>query len=178
MGANTEAMEVAIPAQLDRTGLAELYGREAESAKALAYLLTGDWPSAEDLVHEAFVRLAGRWVHLRKTEAFHQYLRRTLVNLHISRLRRLRLERAWLRSESAKRAAHSSVPDMDTENDLLSALRVLPKRQQAAVVLRYCFDLSEAQVAEEMSCSLAAARGLIARGIRTLRRNLGGGSDG
>src|SRR5262249_42709841 len=74
-------------------GLAELYERHAGAAIGLAYLLTGDRYHAEDLVQEAFVRVAGRFRHLRDEGAFEGYLRRTVVNLFTSQLRRRRLER-------------------------------------------------------------------------------------
>jgi RNA polymerase sigma factor (sigma-70 family) len=79
-----------------RSDLAELYVRHVPAANRLAFLLTGDPSQAEDLVHDAFVRCVGRFGHLRAHEAFEAYLRRTIVNLHTSRLRRLRLERAFL----------------------------------------------------------------------------------
>ena len=65
----------------DTGKLAELYVRYADGAVRLAYLTTGDLALAEDLVQDAFVRLAGRLVHLRDPGAFEAYLRRTVVNL-------------------------------------------------------------------------------------------------
>src|SRR6266576_4362892 len=79
--------------------LAELYVRHAAEATRLAYLLTGDRQLAEDLVQDAFVKLAGRLVHLRDPGAFHAYLRRTVVNLSNSHFRRRKVERAYLERE-------------------------------------------------------------------------------
>src|SRR5438105_4353777 len=76
--------------------LGELYVRHADDAVRLAYLLTGDRALAEDLVQDAFVRLAGRLVHLRDPDAFDAYLRRTVVNLSNSYFRRKKVERAYL----------------------------------------------------------------------------------
>src|SRR6058998_3162610 len=76
--------------------LGELYLRHAHDAVRLAYLLTGDRALAEDLVQDAFVRLAGRLVHLRDPCAFDAYLRRTVVNLSRSHFRRKKVERAYL----------------------------------------------------------------------------------
>src|SRR6266487_3208486 len=76
--------------------LGELYLRHADAAARLAYLLTRDHALAEDLVQEAFVRLAGRLLHLRDPEAFDAYLRRTVVNLSNSYFRRKRVERAYV----------------------------------------------------------------------------------
>src|ERR671930_2336084 len=76
--------------------LGELYLRHADSAVRLAYLLTRDHALAEDLVQDAFVKLAGRLVHLRDPGAFDAYLRKTVVNLSNSHFRRRKVERAYL----------------------------------------------------------------------------------
>jgi DNA-directed RNA polymerase specialized sigma24 family protein len=60
--------------------IGELYQRHAPGAVRLAYLITGDGMLAEDLAHEAFVRLLGRFRDLRNPRAFPWYLRRTVVN--------------------------------------------------------------------------------------------------
>src|SRR5438309_10196048 len=80
----------------DTGRLGELYVRHADDAVRLAYLLTGERALAEDVVQDAFVRLAGRLVHLRDPGAFDAYLRRTVVNLCNSQFRRRRVERAYL----------------------------------------------------------------------------------
>src|SRR5438874_4654487 len=81
--------------------LGELYVRHADDAVRLAYLLTGDRAMAEDLVQDAFVRLAGRLTHLRDPGAFEAYLRRTVVNLANSHFRRRKVERAYLERTQA-----------------------------------------------------------------------------
>src|SRR5205085_4399679 len=93
--------------------LGELYVRHADDAVRLAYLLTGDRALAEDVVQDAFVRLAGRLVHLRDPAAFPAYLRRTVVNLTNSHFRRKRVERSYLaRERTAVRPETGSV-DLD-----------------------------------------------------------------
>jgi RNA polymerase sigma-70 factor (sigma-E family) len=150
-------------------GLGELYARHAGAAVGLAYLLTGDRHMAEDLAQEAFVRLAGRFRHLREAAAFEAYLRRTVVNLFTSQLRRKRLERAYLRRESGRRPPEQELPDVEARDELWRALQRLPERQRAAVVLRYYEDLPEREVAATLRCSNAAAKSLIARGMQNLR---------
>jgi hypothetical protein len=66
--------------------LEEIYIRNAPSALRLAYFLTGDRELAEDLTQEAFVRVAGRFRHLREPDDLPAYLRRTIVNLFTSPL--------------------------------------------------------------------------------------------
>lgn len=170
---STERLDEATPG-----GLADLYARNIPSAMRLAYLLTGNQHQAEDLVHEAFVRCVGRFRHLRVPDAFDAYLRRAIVNLHTSGLRRKRLERAWLRQEG-HRAAHaaSTLPDVGERTDLWDKLMKLPPRQRAALVLRYYEDLSERETAEVLGCSVAAVKSLVARGTEALRREIPRGED-
>jgi RNA polymerase sigma factor (sigma-70 family) len=78
--------------------LAELYRRHVPGAVRLAYLMTGDRVLAEDLAQDAFVRLTGRFAHIRNPDAFPAYLRRTVVNLVKNHYRRLKMERSHLES--------------------------------------------------------------------------------
>jgi len=154
--------------------LAELYVRHAPAAGRFAYLLTADHQQAQDLVQEAFVRIVGRFGHLRVPDAFDAYLRRTIVNLHTSRLRRLRVERAYLERERGRVApAVGAMPDVGAREELWRALRRLPARQRAAVVLRYYEDLSEQATADVLRCSTAAVKSLVARAMATLRDEIG-----
>ena len=153
--------------------LADLYVRHAPAAMRLAFLLTGDRTAAEDLVQEAFVRVTGRFGHLRVPDAFAAYLRRTIVNLHTSQLRRVRLERAHLGREGHA-APLDAMPDVDAREDLWRELLRLPPRQRAAVVLRFYEDLSERETAEALRCSTAAVKSLVARAMGSLRARIGG----
>lgn len=153
--------------------LAELYERHAPAAGRLAYLLTGDPGLAEDLVQDAFVRVVGRFAHLRVPDAFDAYLRRTIVNLHVSQLRRRRVERAYLERHSRSSERTDAMPDIGERDELWRAVQSLPPRQRAAVVLRFYEDLSEQQTAETLRCSTAAAKSLVARAMETLRPRVG-----
>jgi RNA polymerase sigma-70 factor (sigma-E family) len=157
----------------DRGAMSDLYARYVPSAIRLAYLLTGDHQQAEDLAHEAFVRCTGRFAHLRARSAFDAYLRRAVVNLHTSVLRRRRLEREWIRREGGPIAhASSAMPDVAGREDLWRALGTLPSRQRAALVLRYYVDLTEADAATALGCSVAAVKSLVARGSKALRASI------
>jgi RNA polymerase sigma-70 factor (sigma-E family) len=159
--------------------LAELFVRQVPRAVAIAYLMTGDRGIAEDLAQEAFIRLTGRFRHIRSPDAFDAYLRRTVVNLSISHLRRRRVERAYLERERRRptRSAQT-LPDLGRREELWSVLLELPARQRAALVLRYYEDLSERQTAEILGTSVAAVRSLVSRGIEVLRGRIRGEDDG
>ena len=159
------------------TTLDDLYARHAPAAGRLAFLLTGDRGAAEELVQEAFVRLVGRFRHRRVPDAFEAYLRRTIVNLHTSSLRRLRLERRELDRARAAAPGTETLPDLEMRDEIWKALLDLPPRQRAVVVLRFYEDLSERQTAEVMRTSTNAVKSLLARAMRTLRDRIGSEID-
>jgi RNA polymerase sigma-70 factor (sigma-E family) len=158
--------------------LAELYERHAAEAIRLAYLLTGDRPLAEDLVQDAFVKLAGRLVHLRDPGAFDAYLRRTVVNLANSHFRRRRVERAYLRRSAAEPARFEEPHDAGRRDELWRDLQRLPARQRTAIVLRIYEDLPELRVAEILGCPPGTVRSLVSRGLAELRTHVRSDRDG
>jgi RNA polymerase sigma-70 factor (sigma-E family) len=161
--------------ETDTGRLGELYLRHADGAARLAYLLTGDHALAEDLVQEAFIRLAGRLVHLRDPEAFHAYLRRTVVNLANSHFRRRRVERAYLERERgvvSGRPGSGAERSVEDRDHLWAALEQLPERQRAAIVLRFYEDLSESSVAELLRCRPGTVKSLLSRGLQALREQI------
>lgn len=153
--------------------IADLYERHVPAAGRFAYLLTGDLGQAEDLVQEAFVRVIGRFGHLRVPDAFEAYLRRTIVNLHTSSLRRKRVERAYLERATTEAEPSAALPDIGEREDLWHALDHLTARQRAAIVLRFYEDLSERETAELLRTSPAAVKSLVARAMETLRARIG-----
>ncbi|MFH8379405.1 SigE family RNA polymerase sigma factor [Kitasatospora sp. NPDC018058] len=132
-----------------------------------AYLITGDVHDARDLLHDALARVYPKRAAIRDPGAAEGYVRRTMVRTHVSRWRRTRRE-----------VLTSALPDgpaaQEAERDeqLAVAMAGLPRRQRAAVVLRYYLDLSVAQVAGELGCSVTTAKTHLARGIKALRQEL------
>lgn len=159
------------PSEVWAGGIEELYVRYAPSALRLAYFLTGKRDLAEDMVQEAFVRVAGRFRQRGFPDDFGAYLRRTIVNISNSNLRRRRLERAWL---ARQRAEVHAVPEPDPaeRDELWLSLQELPSRQRLALVLRYYEDLSEREAAGIMRCSPGALNQLVVRGMAALRNRL------
>jgi RNA polymerase sigma-70 factor (sigma-E family) len=157
----------------DRGSLADLYVEHAPEGIRLAFLLTGDRALAEDLVQDAFARLVGRLRHLRDPAAFGAYLRRTIVNLSTSHLRRQRVARAYLERVAGSRTVDTNTND-DLDEAMHAALLRLPERQRAAIVLRFYEDLSDVQAAAILKCSPGTVRSLVSRGMTTLRATLEG----
>ena len=154
--------------------LAELYERHASEATRLAYLLTGDRALAEDLVQDAFVRMAGRFIDLRDPDGFAHYLRRTIVNLSNSWYRRKRVERAYLEREGAGPQHTASMPDPAERDALWQRLQGLNAKQRAAIVLRFYEDLSEEQTADAMGIPRGSVKSLVSRGLQAMRAQMEG----
>jgi RNA polymerase sigma-70 factor (sigma-E family) len=152
--------------------LAELYARHAPVAVRLAYLLTGDRAVAEDLVQDAFVRVAGRLGHFRDPGAFESYLRRTVVNMAKNHYRRRALERSVLSRSDPPRPVDPPEGDVVGRHVVMGALDRLPPRQRAAIVLRFYEDLPEDRIAEILRCRPGTARSLVSRGVQALRTEL------
>ena len=156
--------------------LEALYLRHGPEALRLAYLLTGDRELSEDLAQEAFVRVARRLTGLRKAESFHWYLRRTVLNLANSHLRRRRVERAHVRtlvSSATASVPWTSAPDLETKQAVRDAIAQLSARQRAVVVLRYYEDLTDQQIASVLGCPVGSVKSSLHRAAATLREHLG-----
>lgn len=152
--------------------LAALYRSHSTMATRLAYLLTGDRERAEDICHDAFVRVAGRLGFLTSEDVFVSYLRRTVVNLSNSHFRRLRLERAHQLKEVVQETSVAYQADIETRDEILTLLRALPTRQKTAIVLRFYLELSAAETSEVMNASVDAVNGLVRRGLNQIEGGL------
>ena len=165
-------------AHAESTKLDELYQRHAGAAVRLAYLLLQDRSIAEDIVQDAFVRVAGRLVHLRDPGAFDAYLRRTVVNLANSHFRSKRVERTYLSRTAAEPQIFSEAPDTGRRDELWEGLQRLPLRQRTAIVLRIYEDLPEDRVADILACRPGTVRSLVSRGLTELRVHVRSDEDG
>ena len=160
---------------LSRGRAASLYHQHCADAVRLAYLLTGNRYLAEDLAQDAFVRAFGRFQDLRRPDAFAPYLRRTIVNLSKDHFRRMQRERALsTREHTTDGEEDGRLGLLGVRDELLHALQFLPPRQRAAVVLRYCEDLSEHETAEVLGASVGAINSLVSRGLTVLREHMRG----
>jgi RNA polymerase sigma-70 factor (sigma-E family) len=131
-----------------------------------AYLLTGSHEQAEDLVQSALLAVMSRWRRVEQPEA---YLRRVMVNLLVARARRRRVVEV-LTAVLPDRPVATDEPAVPDE--VWTAVRSLPARMRAVLVLRYWEDLSEAQVAEVLGCSVGSVKSQASRGLARLRELL------
>lgn len=131
------------------------------------HVLTGDPREAEDLVQEALARSLRRWRWVRSGDAV-PYVRRAMVNTHITRWRRweARVRLGGLPDSGADDPELCRSEDWDR---LRRALVQLPVRQRMVLVLRYYEDLPDARIAELMGCRPGTVRSQAARGLAALR---------
>jgi RNA polymerase sigma factor (sigma-70 family) len=123
------------------------------------------------------VRLYARFKHRSPPDAYEVYLKTTIVNLARSHGRKRSREQAWLSRQASTKTAET-MPDLSQQDEMWGALLNLPVRQRAAVFLRYYEDLSYDQIGRVLQCSIGAVKSLLLRGLRTLRADIGGESDG
>lgn len=137
----------------------------------MCVLLSGQRETAEDIVQDAFVRVASRIQEL-STNDLGPYLRRVAVNIWKNRLRRLSLERR-VRAKGLERRLEATalVEDRDT---LWTAVMRLPPRQRACLVLRYYEDLPEHAVADVLGCSVGTVKSQTSRALALLRKEFRG----
>ena len=149
----------------DEDGFRRFVVEQQRSLLRTAYLLTGDHGLAEDLVQTALLKTYRHWGRVSGRGEPTAYVRRVLVTSHTSWLRRL--SNAEQVIESMPDRAADVVPDRDDE--MLQALRELPARMRAVVVLRFFEDRSEAQTAELLGCSVGTVKTQTSRAMVRLR---------
>lgn len=150
------------------------FERHHAELSRLAYLLTGEPDAADDLAADALVEVWRHWDRVSAADSPPAYARGVLANLCRNRLRRLgRERRGWraLWNENAHIARGTDVPAVV---DVRSALRRLPYRRRACVVLRYAFDLSEKDTALALGISVGTVKSQTSRGAAQLAELLRG----
>ena len=134
--------------------------------RRMAFLLCGDWHTAEDLVQTTLAKVFVSWRKIRRREAEHAYANRTLVNTYLAD-KRLKRSEEILTSKLPEREIQSPAPE--TRIVVLNALATLPPKSRAVVVLRYWADLSVDQVADILGCSTGNVKSQSARALDKLR---------
>ena len=164
-----DELSAPLPALPRDTAIAALFRREHGRLVAYARLHVDDLETAEDVVQEAFTGLYRRWSSLSDEALAMAYLRTAVANGARSQLRRRRTVRAFRpqRTEDVPSAEHVAVR-RDEHRRLLDGLSRLPARQREVLVLRYFFDLTEAQIADELSISKGSVKQHASRGLAAL----------
>ncbi|GAA0497569.1 SigE family RNA polymerase sigma factor [Streptomyces olivaceiscleroticus] len=149
----------------------------AELAR-LARLLTGDTEGADDLAADALVALWHRWDRVRTADHPAAYARGVVANLARSHIRSAIRERRRIALFWAQCSEHADAPDVPAVVDVQQALRTLPFRKRACVVLRHAFDLSERETALALGISVGTVKSQTSKGMAQLERLLGARAAG
>jgi len=158
--------EVAAPVALVPATFEELFTAHHGRLFRALYLIVGNSFEAEELMQDAFLRVLERWDRLENPEG---YLYRCAINSTRSRFRRLQV--------AARRTLSPGQPEdpfaaADLRDELVRALRALPERQRAALVLTDLLDLKSEEAATLLGCTAASVRSLASHGRAALRPTL------
>jgi RNA polymerase sigma-70 factor (sigma-E family) len=155
--------------------VAALFEHHYQPLCRLAYVILGDRSVAEEIVMEAVLRTFAGWTRVRDVDSSGAYLRRAVVNLCRSRIRRAALESrvgALIHRREQTRAARSEEDRRVASMAIWDAVRALPERQRACVVLRYYEDLPATEIADIMDCSVGTVKSQLAKARRKLEEVL------
>lgn len=146
---------------------AAFVGENWSSLMSIGVAISGSRHDAEDLVQAALTATYARWHTIREDEAL-AYLRRAILNSHISRWRRDRGAEVSV-DEPPTRAARDAMAAVDERLNLMPSLRALPPRQRAVIVLRYLCDLSDQDIATTLQTTTSTVRSQAVRALANLR---------
>jgi len=144
----------------------------------MAIVLTGNRADAEDLVQAALAKTYLAWDKINERAALDAYVRRAMVNTHISWWRRRRVEE-FPTDELPEQVVADHARESDMAEVVRRALDRLPQRMRAAVMLRYFEDMTEPEIAAALGISLGTVKSTVSRAVARLRidAELGANSD-
>jgi RNA polymerase sigma-70 factor (sigma-E family) len=152
-------------------GFAEFVGSRERALQRTAWLLTGDWALAQDLVQTALVRSWPRWERIRRRDNPEIYVRKVMVNTWLT----------WTRRKWRGEQPFADVPENAAPGDLASettirvavrqALATLTQRQRAVVVMRIFDDMSEADVGHALNLAVGTVKSTTAQALAKLRQD-------
>jgi RNA polymerase sigma-70 factor (sigma-E family) len=166
-------------AQRVRADFEQFVTASSDALLRTAYLVVWDAAEAQDLVQDCLLAVARRWPRVRGMDHPHAYARRVLINLALDGASRRTRRREELAVNGS--AAAAEFPDESSARrlytvgvraELVQALGTLPPRQRTVLVLRYFEDLTEAQVAELLGCSLGTVKSTASRALTRLQATL------
>ncbi|HYP22464.1 MAG TPA: SigE family RNA polymerase sigma factor [Actinomycetota bacterium] len=156
--------------------VAALFYEHYDPMRRLAYVMIGDGDAAEEIVMEAFAKALSRWKSFRTVDWPPAYLRQMVVNACRSKMRRKAIENrvnSFVHHRDEQREKTFDVEDHGLGLDVWAAVRSLPDRQRACVVLRYLEGMTEPEIAETLDVPLGTVKSQLSRGRARLADKLG-----
>jgi RNA polymerase sigma-70 factor (sigma-E family) len=155
--------------QLDEDFRQFMHGRWSAMVR-LAYGLTGDLGHAEDVAQAAFAKAYASWPRVIRAGNPDAYVRQIVINENRNRFRRRRV-RELSTGSPPETGVRDPLRHVDDRSVLVAALQALAPRQRAVVVLRYWLDLSEAEAAAALNCSVGTVKSQASRALAALRQS-------
>lgn len=137
-----------------------------------SHVLCGNAHLAEDLVQEVLARVHRKWARIEAMEAPEAYVRKAIVREYLS----------WRRRRWSTETAVADWPDhlaaggpdpavrVAARDEMWRLLSGLPRKQRAALVLRYYLDMTDDEVAATLGCASGTVRAYASRGMARLRK--------
>lgn len=135
----------------------------------LAYLVTGNQQDAEDLAHDALIRIGERWPLVSCANSPTAYAKRILVNTYLTQTRAHRIKVVPLNENEGGAARADFTLAVVDRLTVEAALRRLPARQKAAIILKYYEHLTTSEVGDIMGLTESSVRSAVSRGLDALR---------
>lgn len=151
------------------TDFAEFVECRQRALQRTAWLLTGDWALAEDLVQTALSRVWPRWNRIVRRDDPEVYVRKVMLNTWMTWRRR-----SWRGEQAAESVPERAAPD-DVASEIAGRaairdmLSTLTDRQRTVLVLRIFDDLTEAQVAQVLGCATGTVKSTMSQALAKLR---------
>jgi RNA polymerase sigma-70 factor (sigma-E family) len=156
---------------MDDTSFREYIATRLDPLRRTAYLMCGDWHSADDVVSTAVVKIYQNWRRVSRMENVDAYVRRAVINAWLDERRR-----PWRRERSVPelppRAQLGGDEAVNNRLAIPKHLDALPARRRAVIVLRYYCDLSVEETAQVLECSTGTVKSQTARALETLRASM------
>ena len=160
------AWRVAVPSTSTFEDFVAAHGR---TLGGFALLITGNPHDAQDALQEALIGLYPKWQRVAGQGDPIAYVRRSIVNRHLSARRKLR---RLVALDHSRIPPADPMPAVDGKDWAIRLIAGLPERQRVAVVLRVMEEREFAEIADALSVSEANARKLVSRGMAALRARL------
>ena len=160
----------------DRVAFGEYVRARSGALLRAAQAMTGNRADAEDLLQATLVKAYQSWEKIADPAALDTYVRRVMVNTHISGWRRQRVDE-YPTDELPDSPATDVTGDSDLHDVVQRAVDRLPRQMRAAVMLRYFNDMTEPEVAAALGVSVGTVKSTVARAVAKLRKDAELGAD-
>jgi RNA polymerase sigma-70 factor (sigma-E family) len=160
----------------DRLAFGEYVRIRSRALLRAAQAMTGNRSDAEDLVQATLVKAYLSWDRISDPAALDTYVRRVMVNTHISGWRRRRLDE-YPTDDLPDSPAADATGDADLRDVVQRAIDRLPRQMRAAVMLRFYDDMTEPEVAAALGISVGTVKSTVARAVAKLRQDAELGED-